>query len=72
MNSFYDWDFATHIRKEAIKRVKDCKNKEDFTTNNMCGFYEDEEKKYPKSKPIFCEVCQREIWFNNLMEEDLK
>ncbi len=47
-----------HLREEAINHIKKCKNVENFSTNNKCGFYYDEEKKQLKPRPIFCEVCE--------------
>lgn len=50
------------LKQEAIKRVKECKRPVDFTRHDRCGH----------DKKEYCDVCQREIWFNNLIEEDLK
>ena len=60
------------LRQEAIKRIKSCDRTEDFTTNNMCGFYYDTDKKDRKPRASFCELCKRDIWFYNLTEEELK
>lgn len=59
-------------KQEIINLIKACKNTEDFTTNNMCGFYDDEEKKFPKPIPVFCDVCKKLIDIFNLTIEDLK
>ena len=56
----------SELRQEAIKRVKACESPVDFTRNDRCGKALD---KFPYN---YCDVCQREIWFNNLTEEDLK
>lgn len=54
------------LKQEAIKRVKSCKKPVDFTRSDRCG------KSLDKFPYNYCEICQREIWFNNLTEEDLK
>ena len=47
------------IKPEAIKRVKDC-----CPNDNVGG--------RPLRKAEYCGGCKRDIWFNNLIEEDLK
>ncbi len=61
------------LREVAMDHIKNCENHENCTTHNMCGFYYDTEKKYPKPRcPIFCEVCEWIMMFFNITEEDLK
>ena len=45
------------LKAEAIKRVNNC--------CPVAGY------NYPQNKFERCNVCEREIWFNNLTEEDL-
>ena len=52
---------CSELKQEAIKRVKSCNKPVDFTRNDRCGY----------NKKEYCDICQREIWFNNLTEEDL-
>ena len=60
------------IKAEAIKWVKNCKNTEDFSTHNACGFYYiKRDKTTLKPKPVFCCCCQRTMKMNNITEEDL-
>lgn len=47
------------LKKEAIKRVKNC-----CPDDNVGGI--------PLRKAKRCVACERDIWFNNLTEEDLK
>ena len=46
------------LRLEAVKRIKDC-----CPDDNVGGI---PPRKYPR-----CIACQRDVWFNNLIEEDL-
>ncbi|KKK89448.1 hypothetical protein LCGC14_2732960, partial [marine sediment metagenome] len=55
------------LKAEAIKRVKACKAPVDFSRSDRCGSREALDR-FPHNH---CEVCQREIWFNNITEEDL-
>jgi len=50
------------LKSEAIKRVKSCKRPVDFSRSDRCGH----------NKKEYCDVCKREIWFNNLTEKDLE
>ena len=59
-------------RLEAINRINNCENKEDFSTNNKCGFYWDEEKKERKFKPCFCDICEELIDLFEIKKEELK
>lgn len=56
------WIMEEQLREEAIKRIKSCKRPVNFTRNDRCGH----------NKKEYCDVCQREIWFNNITQEDLK
>ena len=47
------------IKAEAINRVNNC-----CPNDNIGGT--------PLRKDKRCEACKRDIWFNNLTEEDLK
>ena len=55
-----------HLKAEAVKRVKYCDSLICFTRNDKCG------KSLDKFPYNYCKVCRREIWLNNLTEEDLK
>lgn len=48
--------FLNAMKTEAIKRVKNCRENE--CVNKILGFR--------------CSACKRDIWVNNLTEEDLK
>lgn len=56
----------------AMDRINSCENSEDFSTHNRCGFYYDKEKKEPKFRPVFCEVCLATMEIFNIEVEDLK
>lgn len=51
-----------HLKAEAIKRVKNCNAELGGTTLLQCG----------DIKGNYCSACKRDIWFNNLTEEDLE
>jgi len=74
LKTLKDLEIAGHevVRQEAINHIKNCNNPEDFSTHNKCGFYYDEEKKYPKTIAVFCEICEWIMYFFNITEEDLK
>ena len=59
-------------RSEAINRINNCENKEDFSTNNKCGFYWDEEKQERKFKACFCEICESFIDLFEIGYEELQ
>jgi len=58
--------YIKDLKQEAIKRVKSCTRPVDFTRNDRCG---EDSGRFPYN---YCDICQREIWFNNLTGEDLK
>lgn len=60
------------LKQEAIKHITTCQNREDFSTNNRCGFYYDEYKQNIKPSPIFCDVCNWIIKFFNINIGDFK
>jgi len=54
------WEFAKRkLKAQAIKRVKNC-----CPNDNLGGI--------PLRKNKRCIACERDIWFYNLTEEDLK
>ena len=53
------FELQNKLRQEAIKRVKSC-----CPNDNVGGI--------PLRKNKSCIACERDIWFNNLTEEDLK
>lgn len=63
-------DALNDLREEAKNWVENCNNREDFATNNECGFYYDKEKKQIKPRPVFCDACRRFIKFFNLQGKE--
>ena len=59
------------LKQKAIEKIKSCERREDFSTNNLCGFYYDQEKEHKKPKACFCEVCQEFMKFFNIREDEL-
>ena len=54
-----------NLKAEAVKRRKNCKELLEFSGCHPCG------TEYRGS--IFrCKGCERDMWFHNLTEEDLK
>jgi hypothetical protein len=56
------------IRAEAIKRINSCKNRvENFEDNRwFCG-----ESGGKMDGRVLCNACKRDMFFNNLTEDDL-
>ncbi len=59
--SMTEEDIKKELRQEAIKRIKACEKPVDFTRSDRCG-----------TNGNYCEICEREIWFNNLTEKEME
>ena len=60
-----------NYRIEAIERINNCQRQEDFSTNNMCGFFWYEEKKERKFKPCFRDICEELMDLFKIKKEEL-
>ena len=61
LNKNGNYIMKTHLKAEAVKRVKNCKEQIGFKL--LCKHSVIGHK---------CLGCKRDIWFNNITEEDLK